>query len=58
MFMKIISTGSQSGNGYALIANNGEILLLDVGCKYQSILKTINYRISDVVGILLSHEHS
>lgn len=58
MFMKIISTGSQSGNSYALIANNGEILLLDAGCKYQSILKTINYRISDVVGVLLSHEHS
>lgn len=58
MFMKIISTGSQAGNSYALIANSGEILLLDAGCKYQIILKSINYRISDVAGILLSHEHS
>lgn len=58
MFMKIISTGSKAGNSYALIADNGEILLIDAGCKYQSILKSINYRISDVVGILLSHEHS
>lgn len=58
MFMKVISTGSQAGNSYALIADKGEILLIDAGCKYQSILKSINYRISDVAGILLSHEHS
>lgn len=57
MFMKIINTGSQPGNCYALKSESGEILLLDCGCKYTEILKGICYRISDVSGCLLSHEH-
>lgn len=58
MLLKIISTGSQSGNCYALIADNGEILLLDAGATYKSALKAIGYQISDVKALLLSHEHS
>ena len=57
MFMKIINTGSQSGNCYALKSESGDILLLDCGCRYSEILKGISYRISDVLGCLLSHEH-
>lgn len=57
MFMRVINTGSQPGNCYALQAESGEILLLDCGCKYSEILKGISYRISDVVGCLLTHEH-
>lgn len=56
MFMKIINTGSQPGNCYALKSESGEILLLDCGCKYPEILKGICYRISDVSGCLLTHE--
>lgn len=57
MLMKIISTGSQAGNCYALRSNDGEILLLDFGCDRKKILKEIDYRISKVVGALLTHEH-
>lgn len=57
MFMKIISTGSQSGNCYALISDSGKILILDFGCEPKRILKDISYKISNVVGALLSHEH-
>lgn len=57
MFMKIISTGSQAGNSYALTSDSGEILLLDFGCDGKKILRGINYRISDVCAALLSHEH-
>lgn len=57
MFMKIINTGSQSGNCHALKSESGEILLLDCGCKYTEILRGISYRISEVSGCLLSHEH-
>ena len=57
MLLKIISTGSQAGNCYALIADNGEILLLDFGCEPNKILRGIGYRILDVCGALLSHEH-
>ena len=58
MLLKIISTGSQAGNCYALIADNGEILLLDAGSTYKTALKAIGYRISCVKALLLSHEHS
>lgn len=57
MLLKVISTGSTRGNCYALKAESGEILLLDCGCKYSKILKGISYRITDVVGCLLTHEH-
>lgn len=55
--MRVISTGSQAGNCYALIANNGEILFLDFGCDHKKILRGIDYKISDVKAALLSHEH-
>lgn len=59
MILKVISTGSKStaGNCYALFSNSGQILLLDFGCDKKKILKGINYKISNVVGAFLSHEH-
>lgn len=57
MFMRVINTGSQPGNCYALKSESGETLLLDCGCRYSEILKGISYRISDVLGCLISHEH-
>ena len=57
MLLKVISTGSQAGNCYALIADNGEILLLDFGCEPNKILRGIGYRVSDVCGAVLSHGH-
>lgn len=57
MFMRVISTGSQAGNCYALAADNGEILLLDFGCDHKKILRGIDYKISDVKAALLTHAH-
>ena len=57
MFMKFISTGSQSGNCCAVTSDSGEILLLDFGCEANRILRGISYKISNVVGAVLSHEH-
>ena len=57
MFMRVISTGSKKGNCYALQSSTGEIVLLDCGCKYKKILRGIGYQISNVPGVLLSHEH-
>lgn len=57
MFMRVISTGSTKGNCYALQSSTGEIVLLDCGCKYKKILRGIDYQISNVSGVLLSHEH-
>lgn len=55
--MRVISTGSTKGNCYALQASTGEIVLLDCGCNYKKILRGIDYQISNVSGVLLSHEH-
>lgn len=57
MFMRVISTGSQQGNCYALTSDSEEILLLDFGCDSKKILRGIDYKISNVIGAVLSHEH-
>lgn len=57
MFLRVISTGSQAGNCYALISDSGQILLLDFGCYKKKILRGIDYRVSDIVGAVLSHGH-
>ncbi len=56
MVLKTIATGS-SGNCHALISNDNEILLLDVGVGVKEIKRGIDYRISDVVGAVVSHGH-
>lgn len=53
--LKTIATGS-SGNSYALM-NDKEILLLDLGVSEKVIKKAIDFRISDVVGAVVSHAH-
>ena len=57
MFMRVISTGSTKGNCYALQSSTGEIVLLDCGCNYKKILRGIDYQISNVEAVLLSHGH-
>lgn len=54
--LKTIATGS-SGNCYALM-NGNEIFLLDLGVSEKVIKKAIDFRISDVVGAVVSHGHS
>ena len=55
--MRVISTGSTKGNCYALQSSTGEIVLLDCGCNYKKTLRGIDYQISNVSGVLLSHVH-
>ena len=56
MLLRTIATGS-SGNSYALISNKGEILLLDLGVSEKTIKKGIDWKISNVVGAVISHGH-
>lgn len=57
--MKLIIIGSTSkGNGYALQADTGEILLLEAGVPLKEVKKAIGYQTSKVVGCLISHIHS
>ena len=51
-----INTGSR-GNGYALQADTGEILLLEAGVPLKEVKKAIGYQTSKVVGCVISHVH-
>lgn len=57
MLLKTIATGS-SGNCHALITDTGEILLLDLGENEKKIKKGIGWKISDVVGAIVTHKHA
>lgn len=57
MLLRVVGSGS-SGNSYVLISGNGESLILDCGCPYREILKAIDFKISAVSGVLISHEHT
>lgn len=56
MILRTIATGS-SGNCHALISSTGEILLLDLGVTEKTIKKGIDWKISSVVGTVVTHRH-
>ena len=56
MKVKCIGSGS-SGNCYALIDNEGKILLLDCGLPIKEIKAGIDFRVSDLAGCLVTHGH-
>lgn len=56
MFLRCAGTGS-SGNAYALISDNGEILLIECGVPWKQILRMIDFQPSKVVGCVASHAH-
>lgn len=53
--IRIISSGSQ-GNAY-ILEGYGEILLIECGVSLKDISKTLNYDLSKVVGVCVSHSH-
>lgn len=56
MYLKVINSGS-SGNGYALISEAGEILLLECGVRGIEMKRAIDFQVGNVVGCLLTHSH-
>lgn len=56
MTIKCIGTGSK-GNCYALIDNEGKILLLDCGMSIKEIKAGIDFQVSKLVGCLVTHGH-
>ena len=57
MLLKCAGTGSK-GNSYALLADSGEILLIECGVKWSETMKMIDYQTSKIVGCICSHAHS
>ena len=55
MELKCIGSGSK-GNAYALVEKD-EILLLECGMPLLAVKEAIGWKISNVVGCLISHIH-
>ena len=56
MILKTVESGS-TGNCYLLIADNGEMLVLDCGVPIKEIKKSLSWNIKKVVGVLCTHQH-
>ena len=55
MVVHSINSGSV-GNSYALEIN-GKYLLLDCGVPYKQIAQALDFKMTSIVGCLLTHEH-
>jgi len=56
MKLKILGSSS-SGNCYLFQASNNETLIIECGIDIKEISKALEYKISNVVGCIISHEH-
>lgn len=53
--IEVIGTGS-TGNCYLLTVEN-QTLVIEAGVNFTKVKKTLNFDLSGVVGVLISHEH-
>jgi len=49
---------SSSGNTYILTTADNHHLIIEAGIDTREVKKAINYRTSDILGVLVSHEHN
>ena len=56
MKLHCLNTGSEA-NGYILQASNGDSLILESGVRAIEMKKALNFDISKIQGLLLSHQH-
>jgi len=56
--MKLQILGSSSkGNGYLLTSSGGEVLIIEAGISLIEVKKTLNFNLSKIAGVCISHEH-
>lgn len=56
MQLRIINSNSD-GNAYILQATDGQVLLIECGVRFDIIKKELNFKLSSVVGCIVTHEH-
>ena len=56
MNLKILGSSSR-GNCYLLIDESGETLAVEAGVRFCEVQKAMNFKTSNLVGCLVSHEH-
>lgn len=55
--MKIHCIGSSSSGNCYIIESLGHYLIVELGCNFKEVLKTIDYDLTSVAGCLASHVH-
>ena len=55
MNLKVLGSSS-SGNCY-ILENEKEALVIEAGVSFKEVKKALNYNISKIVGVLVTHEH-
>ena len=55
--MELIVVGSNSSGNCYVLANNAEALIIECGMPFSEAKKALNYNITKVDGVLVSHEH-
>ena len=56
MVLKVIQSSSR-GNSYCLIADNGEILVIEAGMQLAKVKEAIDFKVASITGLLVSHSH-
>lgn len=54
--LQVVGSGSRQGNTY-LLKTSKQVLILDLGCKWDDIMTALNYEIKYIVGCFVSHFH-
>ena len=56
--MKLIINGSNSkGNNYVLVSDSGEKLIIEAGIKLMELKQSLNFKIENISGVIISHFH-
>lgn len=56
MKLTVIGSGSK-GNCYLLESGTGQILMIECGVRFSEIQKAVSFKLSSIVGCVLTHEH-
>jgi len=48
---------SSAGNLYRVISNDGSQLIIDPGVTWKKLIKALDFKLSNVVGCIVSHKH-
>lgn len=56
--MKINILGSSSKGNCYVLHNNEEALIIEAGVSFDKVIKSIDFKVNNIVGVACSHVHS
>lgn len=56
--MRVSVIGSGSDGNTVILQNNYETLVLDAGMPYKDVVRALDYQVSKIKGVCVTHEHS